>query len=152
VLTRENWEGAEIRQIIDEVVEPYTRGNPARFGIDGPRLRLSPPQALAIAMTVHELATNAAKYGALSVPAGSVAITWNSALGDTPHLDLRWLERNGPLVVPPTRRGFGTRLIERSLAQDLGGEVQLTYAPTGVVCIMGVPLGAADGGAGADLS
>jgi PAS domain S-box-containing protein len=152
VLTRENWEGAELREVVNEVVEPYTRGNPERFGIDGPRLRLSPPQALAIAMTVHELATNAAKYGALSVPAGSVTITWNSTRGDTPHLDLRWLERNGPPVVPPTRRGFGTRLIERGLAQDLGGEVQLTYAPTGVVCIISVPLGAADGGAEADLS
>jgi two-component sensor histidine kinase len=81
-----------------------------------------------------------------------VTITWNSTRGDTPHLDLRWLERNGPPVVPPTRRGFGTRLIERGLAQDLGGEVQLTYAPTGVVCIISVPLGAADGGAEADLS
>jgi two-component sensor histidine kinase len=152
VLTRENWEGAELREVVNEVVEPYTRGNPERFEIAGPRLRLSPPQALAIAMTVHELATNAAKYGALSVPAGSVAITWNSTRGDTPHLDLRWLERNGPPVVPPTRRGFGTRLIERSLAQDLGGSVHLSYKPAGVVCTMNVPLGAADGGAGTDPS
>jgi two-component sensor histidine kinase len=72
--------------------------------------------------------------------------------GDTPHLDLRWLERNGPPVVPPTRRGFGTRLIERSLAQDLGGSVHLSYKPAGVVCTMNVPLGDADGGARTDPS
>jgi len=101
-------------------------------------------------MAVHELATNAAKYGALSVPAGSVTITWTVTLGDKPRLELRWQERQGPPVVPPSRRGFGTRLIERGLAQDIGGDVRLTYAPAGVVCTMDVPLDPADGGAGAE--
>ncbi|UVF21605.1 PAS domain S-box protein [Microvirga terrae] len=152
VLTRENWEGAEIRQIIDEVVEPYARGNPGRFGIEGPRLRLSPPQALTIAMAVHELATNAAKYGALSIPAGSVTIVWAVTLDSMPRVALRWQESNGPPVAPPTRRGFGTRLIERGLAQDLGGSVRLSYEPAGIVCTMNVPLNAADGKAGTDPS
>jgi PAS domain S-box-containing protein len=141
VLTRENWEGAELREIISEVVEPYLRQRTKHLEIEGPRLRLTPRTALAIAMAIHELATNAAKYGALSVPSGCVLITWTVASGDRPRLDLRWQERDGPPVVAPTRRGFGTRLIERSLAQDIGGHVQLTYAPTGVMCVMNVPLG-----------
>ncbi|MGF9758152.1 PAS domain S-box protein [Microvirga sp. 0TCS3.31] len=140
VLTRENWEGAELREIINEVVEPYLRQKTKHFEIEGPRLRLIPRTALAIAMAIHELATNAAKYGALSVSSGCVFITWTVASEGVPHLELRWQERNGPPVSPPTRRGFGTRLIERSLATDVGGDVRLTYEPGGVVCVMNVPL------------
>ncbi|MBQ0821307.1 PAS domain S-box protein [Microvirga sp. HBU67558] len=140
VLTRENWEGAELREIIDEVVEPYLRQKTRHLDIEGPRLRLIPRTALAIAMAIHELATNAAKYGALSVPSGCVHITWAVEPGEVPRLVLQWQERDGPRVTAPTRRGFGTRLIERSLAQDIGGDVRLTYAPTGVVCVMNVPL------------
>jgi len=140
VLTRENWEGAELREIIDEVVEPYLRQKTKHFEIEGPRLRLIPRTALAIAMAVHELATNAAKYGALSIPSGCVVIAWSVVPGDAPRLLLRWQERDGPLVTAPTRRGFGTRLIERSLSTDIGGNVQLTYAPSGVVCAMDIPL------------
>jgi PAS domain S-box-containing protein len=140
VLTRENWEGAELREIVHEVVEPYLRQKTKHIEIEGPRLRLIPRTALAIAMAIHELATNAAKYGALSVPSGCVFITWTITSGSVPHLELRWQERDGPPVSPPTRRGFGTRLIERSLATDVGGDVQLTYEPAGVVCVMNVPL------------
>jgi PAS domain S-box-containing protein len=145
VLTRENWEGAELREIIDEVVEPYLRQKTKHFEIEGPRLRLIPRTALAIAMAIHELATNAAKYGALSVPSGCVVITWTVTAGDVPHLELKWQEKGGPTVTAPTRRGFGTRMIERSLAQDVGGNVRLTYAPTGVVCVMDIPLSEAGG-------
>ncbi len=144
VLTRENWEGAELREIINEVVEPYLRQKTKHIEIEGPRLRLIPRIALAIAMAIHELATNAAKYGALSVPSGCVVITWTVTTGDTPRLVLRWEEQHGPPVVTPTRRGFGTRLIERSLATDVGGDVQLTFAPAGVVCTMSIPLGDVD--------
>ncbi|MBM6579172.1 PAS domain S-box protein [Microvirga sp. BT689] len=140
VLTRENWEGAELREIINEVVEPYLRQKTKHFEIEGPHLRLIPRTALAIAMAIHELATNAAKYGALSVPSGCVFITWTVTSGSVPHLELRWQERDGPPVALPTRRGFGTRLIERSLATDVGGEVRLIYDPAGVVCVMNAPL------------
>ncbi|MBB3020135.1 PAS domain S-box-containing protein [Microvirga lupini] len=140
VLTRENWEGAELREIIDEVVEPYLRQKTKHFEIEGPRVRMIPRTALAIAMAIHELATNAAKYGALSVSSGCVFITWTVTSDESPHLELRWQERDGPPVSPPTRRGFGTRLIERSLATDVGGDVRLTYEPAGVVCVMNVPL------------
>jgi PAS domain S-box-containing protein len=144
VLTRENWEGAELREIIHEVVEPYLRQKTKHIEIEGPRLRLIPRTALAIAMAIHELATNAAKYGALSVPSGCVLISWTVTSAHVPHLELRWQEQDGPPVSPPTRRGFGTRLIERSLATDVGGEVRLAYERTGVVCVMNVPLNDAD--------
>lgn len=140
VLTRENWEAAELRDLITEVLEPYLKQNAMRFEIEGPRLRLIPRTALAIAMTVHELATNAAKYGALSTPAGCVILTWTVTSDDERRLMLRWQEQDGPTVAKPTRRGFGTRLIERGLTQEMGGHAQLTYEPAGVVCVMDVPL------------
>jgi two-component sensor histidine kinase len=101
---------------------------------------LKPQTALALTMALHELATNAAKYGALSVPSGRVTIEWSVSPGDPKHLKLRWEEKGGPPVSPPTRTGFGTRLVQRSLALELGGEVSLTYEPTGVVCDVSAPL------------
>ena len=140
VLTRENWEGAELREIIAEVLEPYRRLAGERFEVRGPHLRLKPSMALALAMALHELATNASKYGALSVPKGRVFIHWTLTPGDLPTLSLQWRESHGPSVLPPTRRGFGTRLIERSLASDLGGDVRLIYDPSGVICRVEAPL------------
>ncbi|MBL0405243.1 PAS domain S-box protein [Microvirga aerilata] len=140
ILTRDNWEGAELRELIGEVIEPYCRQSSGRCDVDGPQVRLSPNIALAISMAVHELATNAAKYGALSVPTGQVSITWTVTLDDPRHLTLCWQERGGPPVEPPKRKGFGTRLIERSLAHELSGEAILAYVPTGVVCTIKAPL------------
>jgi two-component sensor histidine kinase len=100
-------------------------------------VRLCPRTVLAIAMALQELATNAVKYGALSNATGIVRIAWNVATkqGGT-RLSLSWQEAGGPPVMPPTRRGFGSRLIERGLARDLGGAVALTFAPTGVCCTL----------------
>jgi PAS domain S-box-containing protein len=140
VLTRENWEGAELREIVDEAVAPYRRDGKDRFEIKGPKLRLQPRAALAIAMALHELATNAAKYGSLSISSGHVAIQWSITSSKLRLLNLRWEEKNGPPVSPPSRKGFGTRLIQRSLALDLGGSVDLAYEPTGVVCVVTAPL------------
>jgi two-component sensor histidine kinase len=140
VLTRENWEGAKLHEIITEVLEPYRRLAGERFEIRGPRQRLNPSMALPLAMALHELATNASKYGALSVPRGRVSIHWTLTSGDSPTLILEWRESHGPSVLPPTRRGFGTRLIERSLASDLGGHVRLIYDPSGVICRVEAPL------------
>jgi PAS domain S-box-containing protein len=136
VLTRENWEGAELREIVDEAVAPYRRDGKDRFEIKGPKLRLQPRAALAIAMALHELATNAAKYGSLSTSSGNVAIQWSITSGKLRLLNLRWEEKSGPPVSTPSRKGFGTRLIQRSLALDLGGSVDLAYEPTGVVCVV----------------
>ncbi|MFC1455148.1 PAS domain-containing protein [Microvirga arabica] len=135
VLTRENWESAELREIVAQAVEPYRGQGEDRFHLEGTWVRLPPRMALALAMALQELATNAVKYGALSNATGTIRITWRiDGLQSPARLHLRWEESGGPAVVAPTRRGFGTRLIERSLAQDLDGEVQIEFAPTGVVC------------------
>jgi PAS domain S-box-containing protein len=138
VLTRENWEGADLRDIVGVAVAPYAAGE-GRFRLEGPRVVLQPRQALAIAMALQELATNAAKYGALATETGEVRLTW-SREAFPPHLHLRWEETGGPPVSPPARRGFGSRLIERSLAHDLGGTVAIEFAPGGVVCVVDAPL------------
>jgi PAS domain S-box-containing protein len=137
LLTRENWDGAEMAAVVAQVLAPYPR---QRFEIDGPKLRLAPNVALALTLALHELATNAVKYGALSVPSGRVAITWAIKPGDPPDLAFRWQEHGGPEVSPPTRKGFGSRLIERSLALELSGEVAITYDRAGVVCDVRAPV------------
>ena len=106
----------------------------------GPALRLPPRLALSIAMALHELGTNAVKYGALSTEGGCVEISWTVRREAEAHLFLRWAESGGPLVKKPTRTGFGSRLIERSLARELAGEVTLTYEPSGVVCTINAPV------------
>jgi PAS domain S-box-containing protein len=141
VLTRESWEGADLHDIAAQAVEPYSTQGEDRLHLNGPHVRLPPRMALALAMAFQELATNAVKYGALSVPGGEIRITWTvDPLGSDKDLHLRWEERDGPPVEPPARRGFGTRLIERSLAQDLGGDVRIEFAPNGVVCTVAAPL------------
>ena len=137
LLTQESWDGTDMAAVVAQVLAPYQRD---RFEIDGPELRLTPRVALALTMALHELATNAAKYGALSVPSGRVAITWTVTPDDPPQLDLRWQEQDGPLVVPPTEKGFGSRLIERSLAMEIGGKVRISYEPSGVVCEVKAPV------------
>jgi PAS domain S-box-containing protein len=141
VLTRENWEGARLWDVIEEVVEPYRVAAQTRFEIRGPEIQVTPRFALAISMALHEQATNAAKYGALSNETGRIHLAW---MGDRttspPRLLMRWEEKGGPPVQPPSRKGFGTRLIERSLTQDLDAEVRIEYATTGLTCTLEVPL------------
>jgi two-component sensor histidine kinase len=92
-------------------------------------------------MAVHELATNASKYGSLSVSTGRVAIRWEVEGAERKQLSFSWQEAGGPPVLPPARKGFGTRLIERSLAEELTGEVRLAYEAAGLVCLVKAPLG-----------
>jgi two-component sensor histidine kinase len=142
VLTRENWEGASLVEIAREAVEPY-RGRDDRIRIDGPDVRLSPRAALALAMGLQELSTNAVKYGALSNEAGRVEISWTlDRQAAPPRIRLRWQESDGPPVRRPNRRGFGSRLIERSLSQDLQGRARIEFAPGGVVCEVDASLAA----------
>ena len=142
VLTRENWEGAELREVVAMVVEPYSGRGQDRLRIEGPPVRMTPRMALALAMTLQELATNAVKYGALSNQTGRIRIAWGPPSGDAERrLVLSWEESGGPPVAAPKRRGFGTRLIERSLAQDLGAEVAVDYAPGRLVCRVDMPCG-----------
>jgi PAS domain S-box-containing protein len=140
VLTRENWEGAGLLEIVRKAMAPYRHEREARIHMEGPDVRLSPRMALAIAMALQELATNAVKYGALSNAAGEVRIAWSVRDGSEKRLHLAWTETGGPRVEAPRRRGFGTRLIERSLAQDLHGQATIDFAPAGIVCTVDAPL------------
>lgn len=140
VLTNQSWEGAELADVVERALEPFQSAT-SRFVIEGSDVRLSPKQALALSMALHELATNAAKYGALSNGDGRVRIAWSIAPRDGPsEMRLTWTEEGGPLVSPPSRKGFGSRLIERSLAHDLGGEASIEYRPEGVVSIIRSPI------------
>jgi light-regulated signal transduction histidine kinase (bacteriophytochrome) len=133
------WEGAGLRVLVTEALRGPGGGQgfDGRITVAGPTIRLGPKAALALGMALHELATNAAKHGALSRPGGSVAVGW--ALGDT-TLRLEWRESGGPPVLPPTRRGFGMAMIERSLAYEVGGHSRLDFAPDGLRCCIDLPL------------
>jgi two-component system CheB/CheR fusion protein len=140
VLTRENWAGADLVDIVTDTVKPHAGGH-NRFQIDGPQVRLGPSAALAIAMALHELGTNAAKYGALSTKEGHIEILWRlDGDGDDRRLRLTWTESGGPPVAAPKRKGFGSKLIERALAKELNGKVRLAYDLSGVVCTIDSPM------------
>ena len=136
ILTGQNWESASIREIIETSVAPH-RSRPERFVVEGPELDLPPKTAVSLALAIHELATNASKYGALREAAGQVEIRWRAEDG---RLNLVWRESGGPPVAPPPARGFGTRMIERGLASELGGEVRIDFRRDGVVCVLDAPL------------
>ena len=142
LLTQQSWEGAPLRQLIEGTIAPHCVAGVDRFDVEGPDVWMSPKQALAISMALHELCTNAVKYGALSLDKGRVRVTWTVAENaGQPELQLRWSEVNGPPVTPPGHRGFGTRLIERGLSQELDGEVRIEFRPNGVICTINAPLG-----------
>lgn len=146
VLVAESWAGADLATILDRALAPHQRSDGLPFQLRGPAVRLSPQQAVSMSLVVHELTTNAIKYGALSVPAGQVTVTWNLAYDEqgARHLVLLWRESGGPAVRPPTRRGFGSRLIDRSFDQSGGGRARLLYEPDGLRCILELTLSAAD--------
>jgi two-component sensor histidine kinase len=135
VLTQENWEGARLKAIVAGAIAAFQASGDDRFDVNGPDVWVSPQFALALAMALHELGTNAVKYGALSNGSGRVEVVWSVlGRGSGRRLVLGWRESGGPPVKAPERRGFGSRLIERSLASDLGGEARMDFAPTGLVC------------------
>jgi two-component system CheB/CheR fusion protein len=135
------WTGVALRDIVLAELAPYRKDDETRAEVSGETLRLDPKTALALGMALHELATNAGKYGALSVQEGCVDVHWETrALAGRKWLRLRWVERNGPPVTAPVKRGFGTRLITDGLGFELDGEVTLEFAPAGLVCIIDVPL------------
>jgi two-component sensor histidine kinase len=143
VLSAENWDSAELQDIAVEALAPYAAGDPARLRVDGPAVRLRPRAALTVAMVLHELSTNAAKYGALSTPRGRVSLTWFIRNHDQgPRLRLVWRESGGPAVQPSNRKGFGSTLIDKSIAHELGGSTELNFDPAGVNCTIECPLGA----------
>jgi PAS domain S-box-containing protein len=144
LLGRKHWETVSLRDVIDQILQPFGLNDRrvARFSVEGDDVRLQPKAALSLAMLFHELATNAAKHGALSNgAAGKVNIAWRAErTSQGNRMRLRWQESGGPPVTPPDRKGFGSRLIERGMARDLGGEVRLDYEPTGVACQIIMPV------------
>lgn len=139
LLTREHWGPVSMAQIIGDAVAPHG-GVVGRFELDGPDLPILPKTAISLALAIHELATNAVKHGALSQPTGQVTIRWARTGEDGARLSLVWQEHGGPRVEAPTRRGFGTRMIERGLAAELGGTVKIDFRPDGLVCTVDAPL------------
>lgn len=134
LLVQENWNGAALRDLIRSQLGHYSDLVGSQIALSGPSMQLRPDAAQHIGMALHELATNAAKYGALSEPNGRVAISWSlPAENDDANIcSLRWEETNGPVVTLPTRRGFGRVVIERTVARALNGEVKMEYRPEGV--------------------
>ncbi len=142
VLTHNNWQGAQLRDLVIAALKPFevAKGHAERCQIEGEDIRIEPKVALALGIAFHELATNAIKYGSLSNDVGTVLITWDTEVRPTEkRLVLSWREKGGPVVVPPTHRGFGSQVIERGLAYELGGEVRLDYLPEGLTCTMDLP-------------
>lgn len=135
VLTRERWHGAALMEVAERALKPFASQATGQVLIRGPEVWLQPGAALTMALVFHELATNAVKYGALSVERGQVVLAWTMDVA-TDRLKVRWAETRGPLVVKPTRKGFGTRLIERGLKGELRGSAELRFEPGGLVCAM----------------
>jgi two-component sensor histidine kinase len=144
LLGLENWGGLGLRQVLDEILQPFGRDDDraSRFSISGPDVRLRPKAALTLGMVFHELASNAVRHGAFAAdPAGRIDITWTvEAVSQEDRMRLRWQESGGPTVTAPNRKGFGSRLIESGLAQELDGEVWLSYEPSGVLFDITMPL------------
>ncbi len=134
------WAGAELHDLVSEELAPYRRGDGTRISIEGPKLLLEPNAAQTMAVVCHELATNAAKYGALSVGDGRVVVTWNS----TPdgRLVLCWNETGGPPVTVPIHEGFGTRVMGK-MVQQSRGEVRFDWRPEGLACEVAMSIKAA---------
>lgn len=138
ILNRENWEAADLADVVAEAIAVFQGPGAERFEVTGPPARVTPQTALAVAMALHELSTNAVKYGALSRDSGRVAISWTAGAGDD-AVSLAWREQGGPPVEPPARKGFGSRLLA-GLSAELGAAAELDYRPVGVVCELRVPL------------
>jgi PAS domain S-box-containing protein len=142
VLVDENWAGADLGTIVRQAVSPHDHPAASKFMVDGPLVWLSPQQAVAIALVLHELATNALKYGALSTQGGHVEIAWNLAHDQfgARQVNLLWRESGGPPVSEPARTGFGTRLIAATFGKDSGGSARIDFRPEGVQCVISLPL------------
>jgi PAS domain S-box-containing protein len=139
ILTQESWDAAELGQIAGAVLEPHSQADHAQIRISGDNVRVPPQMAVNLAMALHELATNAAKYGALSKRGGHVDLSWTVTHSE-PVLHIKWRESGGPPVSEPERKGFGTRMMQRVLASELGGKVKLDFKRDGLECAIDAPL------------
>jgi two-component sensor histidine kinase len=138
LLLQARWSSAGLAHIVRSATEPYENKDAARFSISGPEIQVASGSVIALAMMLNELCTNATKFGALSAPAGRIEIVWNIDRGKD-RLQLTWTEKDGPPVQAPSRRSFGTRMIE-TLGKQLDGAARLAYEPGGFVYALDVPL------------
>jgi len=134
LLSQARWEGADLSRLVNEELEPFRAGD--RVNVHGAAVAIKPAVAQNFALAIHELATNAAKYGALSAPEGKLEVSWS--LGKE-ALILDWIERDGPRVAPPKKMGFGSKVIEASIKRQLGGEYEKDWSPEGLKCRVRVP-------------
>jgi len=139
LLTQANWEEASLEELACLTLQAQGV-NATRMAIKGPPISLAPKQAVSVGLALHELSTNALKYGALSNGSGQVELTWERIDGEQPRLHLKWRERGGPPVQTPTHTGFGSFLLQRTLGQDLNGKVTVNFDSEGVVCLVEAPL------------
>ena len=140
LLAENSWSDLTISDVINKELAPYTGGSPGRITTSGLHVGVEPRAAIAFGLVVHELTTNAAKYGALSVPDGHIAVrVVDRTGGDEGSLFIEWQESNGPLVRPPSRKGFGQSVITRSLQYSAGGGAELHYDPAGLRCVIRIP-------------
>jgi two-component sensor histidine kinase len=144
LLSREQWASVQLCDVARDSLEPYILGGHNRVSLEGPPVALDPKSALALGLVFHELATNAIKHGALSNQDGRVAMSWN--FKDDRLIALQWQESGGPEVSPPTRGGFGSRLIRLELTHELNGEVELIYDASGLKLMTSFPLSSHSGG------
>ncbi|MGB7409481.1 MAG: CHASE domain-containing protein [Pontixanthobacter sp.] len=138
LLTQSEWSTTPIRQLVEAELAPYADEHDAMLELDGPDVEIAPNDALSLGMAIHELATNAAKYGALSKAGGQVSVRWHKTGEKFAQID--WVERGGPPVPKDRRAGFGTNLIEKIVAHELRNPVDLQFKPEGVTCTLTVPL------------
>jgi two-component sensor histidine kinase len=136
LLVRASWYGASLSELVRSQLGHYLDREDPQVTVDGPALLLKPEAAQGVGLALHELATNAAKYGALSVPGGRVAVTWRLLPSG---IEIEWSESGGPPVAEPKWRGFGSHLIEENLARSLEAEISLAFRPDGVHCRMAIP-------------
>ncbi|WP_296594824.1 HWE histidine kinase domain-containing protein [Phenylobacterium sp.] len=141
LMTEAEWRSVDLRELVERTIRPFAQGaGAARFRVSGPATTMPPKSAVAFALAVHELCTNAAKYGALKAETGHVAVDWTlEASAEGPRLRLTWRESGGPEVAEPARRGFGSRLLERGLSAELKGQVRLSFPSQGLVCTIDAP-------------
>jgi two-component sensor histidine kinase len=141
LLTESQWQGALLTDMLNNELEPYQDSMRQRIRLRGPKVSLQPSAVLALGLAIHELATNATKYGSLSTPDGKVNVMWAvTPTLNPPMLIVEWMESGGPRVTPPAHQGFGTKLIQRGLAQQLGGEIKLDFRQEGIRCVVTFPL------------
>jgi len=135
-LAEARWQGVALEHLIADELAPYRNGETSNASLYGPAVTLNPRCAVSLVLAIHELATNAAKHGALSSPQGQVTVTWE--LNDDALL-LEWREQGGPALAPPRRRGFGLMLLEQALHQELGSNVSMDFRPEGLRCTILIP-------------